>query len=216
MRIYYCGKCQRQNPSSQCEGCGRSLPSTALRNLWSDTRPVLLDAFRVYALLRVLLFALMLLLALMMAAEFLLSGERAVNLLWDGGLLPALLKAYAAGAVLGFAVLGLQGRETVQVILDPRGISRRTWIYPSRLKCWARFLRFDPGAVEYNAEGVPFMLAHQEYLAFADVRRVAYRRRAGRIALYRPHSFLFMGLHVPREEYDEAAAMIAAKTKRAA
>ncbi len=213
MVIYYCSKCQRQNPRNQCEGCGRNLPATALRNIWSDARLPVSDIYRVGAVFRYLFLALLLLLALMLAAEYIYMGDRAFLFLSNSGVLPALLELYAAGVALGLLLLALQGKETVQFVLDPKGALKRTWIQPTRRRCWARFIRFDQKAVQLNAEGVPFLMAHEEYLAWQDVSRCRYRPHAGRISLYRPYAFLFMGLHVPREEYDGAAAMIAAKVK---
>ncbi len=214
MLVYYCPKCQRQNPENVCGGCGRNLPSTALRNIWSVTRLPSLDAFRVGAALRALLFSLLVLLAAMLLMEYLLPDNQALALLTNGELLPVLMQVFVAGTTLVFFVLVLQGRETVQCVLDPKGVLKRTWIQPTRLCCWARFLRFDPEAIQLNTEGVPFLLAHEEYLAWRDVCRLKFRRRAGRIGLYRPYAFLFIGIPVPREEYDAAVRMIAAKVKK--
>lgn len=213
MLIYYCAKCQRQNMRNVCDGCGKGLSGATARYIWSDYRLPLSDPFRVGAVPRVLLMALALLIVVMFVLEYILTGQDAVNFLTNSGILPALVQVFLGAFAAALLVMGLQGRENVQYVLDPKGILKRTWITPTRLHCWSRGLRYDPASVQRNAEGLPFMMAHEEYLVWADAARYSLRPRAGRIKLYRPYAFVFMSLHVPREEYDGAAAMIAAKIK---
>ncbi len=213
MLIYYCAKCQQQNMRNVCDSCGKGLSAATARFIWSDYRLPLSDIFRLGAVLRVTLMALALLIVVMFIMEYILTGMDAVNFLTNSGILPALVQVYLGAVALALLVMGLQGRENVQYVLDPKGILKRTWITPTRLHCWARGLRYDPLSIQQNAEGLPFMMAHEEYLVWTEAARYSLRPRAGRIKLYRPYAFVFMSLHVPREEYEGAAAMIAAKIK---
>ena len=110
-------------------------------------------------------------------------------------------------------LLALQGRESVQYVLDPKGALKRTWIQPTHLACWARLVRFDRRSVQPNADGVAFLMVHEEYLVWQDAARFVARPRAGRINLYRPYSFVFMTMYASPEEFDGAVEMIAAKIK---
>lgn len=214
MLVYYCAKCQRQNPGAACSGCGKTLPSTAARYVWSDYGLAIHDPARIGSVLRVMFFAVMVLLLGMAAVEYIFSGPQVISFLTETNILPILVAVFFGGAALGFLLLALQGGENVQYAMDPKGVLKRTWITPSRLKCAARFLRYDPRAFQNNSEGVPFLMAHEEYLVWQDAARYVLHPRSGRINLYRPSSFLFMGMHIPREEYDGAAAMVAAKLKK--
>ena len=46
MLIYYCAKCQKQNVNNVCESCGKGLPGTSARFIWSDYRMSLGDAVK--------------------------------------------------------------------------------------------------------------------------------------------------------------------------
>ncbi len=213
MLIYYCAKCQRQNAHNQCEACGKNLPGTAARYIWSDYRASLADVVKLMALVRALLMALTLLIVVMFLLEFLRTGAGAVNFLTGSGILPALVQVFFLALGAALLVLLLQGRENVQYALDPKGVLKRTWITPTRLNCLARGIRYDKRAIQHNADGVPFLMAHEEYLTWQDTSRYTLRPHSGRIKLYRPYSFVFMTLYIPRESYEGAAAMITAKVK---
>lgn len=214
MLIYYCAKCQRQNPRNVCDTCGKGLSGAAARYIWSDYRVPLADIARVGAVFRLPLMALSLLIVVMFIMEYILSGANAVAFLTGSGILPALVQVYFGSVVLALLILALQGRENVQYVLDPKGALKRTWITPTRLHCWARGIRYDTRAIQRNADGLPFLMAHEEYLVWQDAGRFVLRPRAGRINLYRPYAFLFMSMHIPRESYEGAAAMVAAKVRQ--
>lgn len=213
MLIYYCAKCQKQNPRSVCESCGKNLPGTAARYVWSDYRSPLNDLVKVGAVLRIVLIAMALMVLAMFAMELIVADAQILRFLTDSGILPAVVKLYFGFSALGLLILLLQGKESVQYVLDPKGALKRTWITPSRLRCWARGLRYDKRAIQQNAQGEPFLMAHEEYLVWQDAKRYSLRPRMGLIKLYRPYAFLFMAMHIPREAYDGAAQMVAAKVK---
>ncbi len=213
MLIYYCAKCQKQNMHNRCDTCGKALPGTAARYIWSDYRLPLADTVKVGAFVRTVLMALALRITVMLLLEYILTGHHAVNFLTGSGILPALVQLFFIAVAVGLGVLLLQGRENVQYALDPKGALKRTWITPTRLNCLARGIRYDKRAIQYNADGVPFLMAHEEYLTWQDTSRYSLRPHSGRIKLYRPYSFVFMTLYVPRESYEGAAAMITAKVK---
>ena len=213
MLIYYCAKCQKQNMRNVCDSCGKGLPGTAARYIWSDYRPAIGNMVKVGQVFRLPLMALVLLILVMLAFEYILTGMQAVIFLTDSGILPAMVQIYFGAVGLGLLLLGLQGHENVQYVMDPKGILKRTWIVPGRLRCLARGLRYDPRAIQLNADGQPFYMAHEEYLVWSDAKRFSLRPHAGRIKLYRPYSFVFMALHIPQDEYAGAAQMVAGKIK---
>lgn len=219
MVSFFCRRCQRPSPHPQCQGCGKPIPANSVCNVWEDERYAIADTAKVGFVLRVMLFVVLLVFLAMLILEFIfnISGENAISVfLTRSGVMPLLLQVYVYGTLAGLFVLALQGRETAQYLMEPRGILKRTWITPTRLKCWSRFLRYDKAAIRENSEGVPFMLAHEEYLLYPDVARYSLHPRAGKAKLYRPYAFLFMTLNIPRQDYDEAAGMLSAKLKKKA
>ena len=214
MLVYFCPKCVRQNPQPVCEGCGRSLGNPSVRYVWEDSRPALADMNRLGLLLRVAAGTVALAVTVMLLIEYILTGPAAFTVFFKSTGIPAVAIGLGLAMIaLGLLALLLQGRETVQYMLDPRGVLKRTWIEPTRIKCWTRMIRYDKAAFQPNSEGRPFLLAHEEYLVWADAARFKLHPRAGRITLYRPYAFVFMVLHLPRHEYDGAAEMVAAKLK---
>lgn len=214
MLVYYCAKCQRQNGRPQCESCGRGLGNPSVRYVWEDSRMALADSYRLGLLVRIALTATVLTVLVMLALEYILTGPSAfTSFFYSTGILKASLLMGFAVILLGLLALLLQGREEVQYMMDPKGVLKRTWIQPTRARCWARFIRYDKGAFQPNNEGKPFLLAHEEYLVWADAARYRLSPRAGRIILYRPYNFVFLVLWLPRGEYDGAAEMVAAKLR---
>ncbi len=216
---FFCRRCQRPNQRPVCDGCGKPIPANSVCNVWEEVRLAIADTVKVAFIFRVMVFAVLLLFLIMLALEFIfnVSGVQALSVfMLRSGILPILLRVFAGGVLLGLLLLMLQGRETVQYLMDPKGILKRTWITPTRIKCWSRFIARDKDAIRLNADNVPFLLAHEEYLLYTDAVRYVPHPRTGRVALYRPYAFLFMNLHIPRSDYDEAAAMLAAKLRKKA
>ena len=214
MLVYYCTKCAIQNNRTQCGQCGRALGNTAVRYVWEDNRQAISDPARLGLLARVAMSAVVITTLVMLVIEYIQQGSVAFSTFFTAtGILPAAVGLGIALMALGLAALFLQGQESVQYMLDPKGVLKRTWIVPSRLRCWARMIRHDPRAFLRNSEGKPYLLAHEEYLLWQDTARYKLFPRAGRIVLYRPYAFIFMSLHLPRHEYEGAAQMVAAKLK---
>lgn len=218
MLVFSCPKCFRQNPQPYCSACGRSLNNTAMRYVWEDSRPAISDPHRLGLLVRVCASAAALTVLSMLVIEYINNtnpnvGEVFVSFFRSSGIPAWALGLSLALAGLGLLALVLQGRESVQYMLDPKGVLKRTWIEPTRLKCWSRMIRYDKAAFQLNNEGKPFLMAHEEYLVWQDAARYRLSPRAGRITLYRPYAFVFMVLHLPRQEYDGAAEMVASKLK---
>ena len=131
--IYYCAKCQRQNMRNVCDSCGKGLPGTAARYIWSDYRQPLADTVRLGALVRLPLMALALLITVMFIMEYIMTGAQAVTFLTNSGILPAMVQTFFGAVGVGLLILALQGKENVQYAMDPKGVLKRTWITPSRL-----------------------------------------------------------------------------------
>lgn len=214
MLVYFCPKCQKQNMQPFCDSCNRSLGNPSVRYIWEDSRPALSDPYRLGLLFRVAGFAIALTVLVMLVIQFIYSGAAAFSTFFTATGIPMSVIGLGLSLLaLGIAALALQGRESVQYMLDPKGVLKRTWIEPTRLKCWSRLIRYDKAAFQQNSEGKPFLLAHEEYLVWQDAARYKLSPRAGRITLYRPYSFVFMVLYLPRHEYDGAAEMVSAKLR---
>lgn len=214
MLVYFCQKCLRQNAQPYCDSCGKALGNPSVRFVWEDSRPALSDPARFGLITRVAAFAVAATVIVMLIIEYILTGSAAFTSFFKStGIAETAVALGLLLIALGLLLLFFQGRESVQYMLDPKGVLKRTWIEPTRLKCWSRMIRYDKAAFQPNAEGRPFLLAHEEYLLWQDAARYKLSPRAGRISLYRPYAFLFMVLYLPRHEFDGAAEMVAAKMK---
>ena len=156
----------------------------------------------IFFVFRLMLSVVLLVFLAMLAIEFIFSsGVDSISIfLTSSGVLPQLLYLFFGGVVFCLIILLLQGDETVQCLIEPKGVLKRTWIKPSRLKCATRLIRFDKHNILLNAENIPFLLAHEEYLAFPDVKRYGFIPQP-KGKLYRPYAFLFMYFKVPRDSW---------------
>ncbi len=214
MLVYFCPKCQRQNAQPYCDSCGRTLGNPSVRYVWEDSRAALSDPARFGLIARVAAVAVAATVLIMLIIEYILSGPAAFTTFFKSTGIAETAVAFGLAFIgFGLLLLFLQGRESVQYMLDPKGVLKRTWIEPTRLKCWSRMIRYDKAAFIPNNQGKPFLLAHEEYLLWQDAARFKLAPRAGRISLYRPYAFLFMALYLPRHEFDGAADMVRAKMK---
>ncbi|NLJ65516.1 MAG: hypothetical protein GX337_09100 [Christensenellaceae bacterium] len=213
---YFCRRCQRPGPTPTCAACGKSIPASSVCNVWEMRALPIMQRENIFFVFRLMLSVVLLVFLAMLAIEFIFSsGVDSISIfLTSSGVLPQLLYLFFGGVVFCLIILLLQGDETVQCLIEPKGVLKRTWIKPSRLKCATRLIRFDKHNILLNAENIPFLLAHEEYLAFPDVKRYALYPRSQRVKLYRPYAFLFMYFKVPRDSWDEAADMIASKLKK--
>ena len=109
MLIYYCAKCQRQNVNNICESCGKSLPGTAARYIWSDYRLALGDAVKLGQVFRLPLIALAILITVMLALEYVITGSRALIFLTDSGILPQMVQLYFGAIGVSLLILAAQG-----------------------------------------------------------------------------------------------------------
>jgi len=217
MHGYYCKKCKRDSASPVCQFCGVQITSLNQneRYFWKMLRIPLGDTVTVISALRTLFVLLVLLVLTLFTGELLFSRDKssAVYLLTMSGILPWTLIFLAIGAAAIFLVLGLQGREEMHFVIDDRGARVMTWIEPSRLKCFARFIAYDEYKITADSEGNPRMLVGESCILWDDVCRFEVRKRAGRIDLYRPSGFRFMSLYPEKQEMEELVQYITPRMK---
>ena len=206
MFVYYCKKCKQDSASTVCEHCGTPIAVNAKsgRFKWRHIRTPLGDSPTLTGALKVLVMTVVCLLLLMFLGEVIFSPDKraAVTMFATSGILPStMIFAFLAVCVICL-VLALQGREEMHFVLDNSGAHLQTWIAPSRLKCFARFVPYETYRIAVDPEGVQRMLISETHLLWPDVCRVEIRRRACRIDLYRPAGFRFMSVYPDREELE--------------
>ena len=217
MHGYYCKKCKRDSASPVCQYCGVQIASLHQneRFFWKMLRIPLGDTVTVIGALRILLALLIMLVLTLFVGELIFSSDKssAVYLLTMGGILPWALVFLAIGAAAVFLMLGLQGREEMHFVVDNRGAHVMTWIEPSRMKCFARFVPYEEFKITADSEGNPRMLIGESHILWDDVCRFEVRGRAGRIDLYRPSGFRFMSLYPEKQEMEALVQYITPRMK---
>ena len=206
MFVYYCKKCKRDSSTQVCEYCGTPLAASPqnTRFKWRHIRtplgdtPTLLEAVKLLVLTEVSL------LLLVFLGELIFSPDKraAVTMFATSGILPSALIFGFVGIALVCLALALQGREELHFVLDNRGAHVQTWIKPSRIKCFARFVPYETYNIAVDPEGNQRMLIAETHILWSDVCRMEIRRQACRIDLYRPASFRFMSVYPDRQELE--------------
>lgn len=214
MRKNYCKNCKTPSDTNLCMYCGKLIPASSECNVWEWVGSPLSGGGPLWLAARVMLAAVMAALVVFLALEYIYNPEKTVALgalMTRSRVLPALGQIFLLALGVTAAVLMAQGRETRQYVMEPAGILARTWIEPTKLKCWSRLIPYDERRIAENDSGVRFLMAHEEYIAWKDIVRYKAYRHSGKIKIYHPYAFLFMELRIPFEDFDEAFAMLQKK-----
>ena len=219
---FWCRSCNLPSGQNVCEHCGKPIPPTSLADGWQSSRRPIQESANCLFVARVALYTVLAAFLFLLLAEAVLdpSLKRLADFLKKSGAIGLLLVVFLAILTGGLLLMMLQGPEIEQVMIEPKGILKRTWLYnPGRIACWARFLGYPAHDAEESerlrrVEGGFWLLAHEEYLTFQDTARLRLVSRRRLARLYRPRAFLFMLLHIPADEYEEAAAMLHGKLKK--
>ena len=218
MHVFYCKKCKQDSLTPICEHCGAQISSLqqAERYKWRYIRTPLGDTPTLLGALKAISLTVVSLLLLLFLGELIFSPDKrlAVTMFTNTGLLPSMLIFTFVTVALICLFLALQGREELHFVLDARGAHVQTWIVPSRLKCFARFIPYETYNIAVDPEGNERMLVSETHLLWADVCRVEIRRHACRIDLYRPSGFRFMSLYPERQELEAIENYIKPRLKQ--
>ena len=135
-----CKKCNREvEPGDICPICGTKLPKSATHAAWVVERKPVADWMCWNAILRWLLPASTVVLALALLLEGVSGGTEAVEKLFLGSFPVTLLLLLGVLLLLVLAALLLQGRELMDYIVDSRGVHATRYLPdPTPLKLLLR------------------------------------------------------------------------------
>ncbi len=217
--VNYCRKCKAEVPPGEvCPYCGGKIAPSGERLSFETTRVPVRDWFAWNGLLRVLLPAYGLVVALVLVGEAAAGGmESVAALLRQGflGLMGAVLAVLLAAVGL---LLGLQGPELVRYVLDRQGVQARVYVpQGSERRLWARFLSPQAvAALNENEAAAPegLVLVRRVVLPWAQVRRVRIWREEGVVLLFRPALWQALCVRCPQRELAQVEAFLGKKLKR--
>lgn len=216
--VNYCRKCKAETPPSDvCPYCGGKLSQTNEQLSFGAVRVPAQDWFAWNNLLRVILPAFMLALAIALAAEAAENGAAGVVALLFQGFARTLLAALAVTLLLLLLLLIIQGPERVHYVLDKQGVTARTYLSnPSAFRLYARFL--SPGSVEKLADDRPplegLTLVRRIDLPWSEVRRVRVWREGFTLLFFRPTFWQAVSVRCPIADLPDAEAYVRRKLKR--
>ena len=170
----YCKKCRREvDPGEICPLCGTKLPKTAVHAAWVMERRPAADWMCWNAVMRWLIPAGLVLMALVLLPEWISGGTEAVERLIRGGFF-ATVGGLAAGVLL-LVLLALlcQGKELADYVVDSRGVHVTKYLPdPTPLKLIARLKSprlMDQADPEAEA---PVIRLEEKDLPWREVARV--------------------------------------------
>ena len=169
-----CKKCNREvKPGDICPICGTKLPKSAIHAAWVVERKPVADWMCWNAILRWLLPAGTVVLALALLLEGVSGGTEAVEKLFLGSFPVTLLLLLGVLLLLVLAALLLQGRELVDYIVDSRGVHATRYLPdPTPLKLLLRLK--SPGMMRQvdPAAQPPVLRLDEQNLPWRAVSRV--------------------------------------------
>ena len=188
----YCKKCKREVEAAElCPFCGTKLGKTAAHAAWCVEKTPIKDWMSWNSVMRLLAPAGLVILVAVLAAEWLAGGPAAVELLIRNRFLTTL--GILLGAVLAAValLLGLQGKELADYVIDNRGIHAVRYLpNPTPLKLLAR-LKSPALMKNTNPEAVvPVIRIGETDLAWKDVARVQVWPEKCMILFYAPSWWL--------------------------
>ena len=204
----YCKRCKLESPGDTCPGCGKRSTAAAQRDVWSIAAVPVSDGRIWRSALYTALGVSLLLLIVILSLEALTKDYAAAARLIQGPM-PRLIAAMAAaGLVITFLFLFLQGREVNVYVLDPQGAHLQTWHGPQKWKSWARLQSADPRKNILQQDGTVMHLSQERHMMWRDVQSVRYSPGRASIYVYHTPHCAPMILRLPAEEYDLAAAYV--------
>lgn len=204
-----CKKCGLEAPvGPACPRCGGKLNPKDAHTSWRMERNPVCDWMCWNAVMRVLLPALMLALALVLLLEALLGGMAGVEDLLRKGLLLTFALVLLAASALTLLRMLLMGEDVLECVLDGKGVTVRTLLpHPTAVKLLCRMR--SPALLRGEA---PWELVVDEIaVPWKDVRRVQLWPERTMVLLYAPRWWL--RAYVPCDPFTYAEAMAVMREK---
>ena len=205
---YYCKKCNLDNDTSQCMGCGKKLTAATMHSVWAIRRQPLRDGGVWLLSLTVSVSVVAMLFLILFGAEFFLSGSEKMMALFASDLPVVLLSFIPLVLLLTGCVLLLQGSEVGCYSIESYGAVLRTWHGATRLQCWTRFCAANLKDTVEDENGESIVMGHERIMLWQDVKQVKYLPNKGQIRLMHCGKLSPMVLRMPPEEYESARVLI--------
>lgn len=202
----YCKKCNREvSPGEVCPRCGTKLPKFATHAAWVVERRPAADWMCWNGVMRWLVPTEMTVLALSLVLEWLSGGPEAVERLFQGSFPLILLGMALASMAVVLLVLGLQGKELVDYVIDSRGVHATRYLPdPTPLKLMAR-LKSPARMSQINPETeLPVLRLEESDLAWKDVARVQLWPEKCYILFYAPAWWLRLPVRATPFSWEDA------------
>ena len=188
----YCKKCKEETPVGEtCPRCGAKLTRTGERLSFRMERTPVKDFFAWNAMLRIVVPVIGIVLLTTITIEGFTEGVRGIQSVFIQGFFGVLLGALCVLLLLAYFVLLLQGKETVQYLLDGKGI--RVKVYVRNLRAWQRYSRLlSHQALEALAEEAQepkdnnLVLVRNTFFAWVQIKRCSTWTETQTILLYAP------------------------------
>ena len=184
----YCKKCRREVDAGElCPFCGTRLGKTAAHAAWCMEKIPVRDWMSWNAVMRVLLPSALAVLLIVLAAEGLSGGTEALERLIGGGFLTVLGILLAAVLAIVGLLLGVQGKELTDYVVDSRGVHETRYLpNPTPLKLLAR-LKSPALMSRVNPEAaVPVLKLEERHLSWRETARVQLWPEKCMILFYAP------------------------------
>ncbi len=206
----YCKKCRKEVlPGAACPYCGGKLGTP--RTVWRVKHVPVRDWISWNAPMRLALPALMLVAAVILAAEGLTNGTAGIERLLNGAFPRVLLWILAGLTLAVLLVLLFQREEVLEVALEKSGITVRTLLPKPGPLCLLAHLR-SPALARNDALRQEYgLLVDEQKLSWRQVKRIQWWPEKSQLLLYGPFWWLRMAVPVTAESWPELSAAITEK-----
>ncbi len=210
--VAYCKKCKKEVPLSEmCMSCGKKLPKNSERMSWFYANIPLKDWISWNHVMRIFIPLLAILFVVIIFVEWLSKGTEGLQALFSQGIIFTFLGINLLVVLLVLLLLFLQGKETIQFIIDQKGIHAYTFLAkPTKLK-WV--LRLQPIPKKNGERDLTAPVA-QRHLLWAEIKGIGLWPDKWKILLYSPKFWLALPIHCTPVNYEEVLQYMAEKLNK--
>ena len=203
----YCKKCAKDVPVGEtCSFCGAKLAALSVHTAWRTERLPVKDWMCWNQIMRLVVPGGMGILALILIAEWISGGAGATVRLLEAGLIRTILILLCVIVLVIFILLLLRGWETLDTVVDGRGIHVTTSVpQATKIRMLARFR--SPA----EAESAEAPVVRVEEIAWKDVTRVQLWPEKCMVLFYAPKAWLRVSIMCTPYTWEDTMTMIRTK-----
>ncbi|MDO4484268.1 MAG: hypothetical protein Q4C54_07525 [Clostridia bacterium] len=212
----YCKKCKADvAPGDSCPQCGGRLTKASRRVAWSMWHTPLRDWMSWNASMRIILPAYMVVVLVMLLAEYLAGGLPALDAMLQGPTMVILGALLAVVLLAAGVILYLQGHDLTDCVVDSKGVHITRYLPdPTPFRLMLRCCPASAMEEMYEMDGTPYAVISRKEVAWSELERVQLWPEKNLVLLYAPRWWMRGTIACTPYTYDDVLEYMRDKVGR--